>query len=229
MDKGDVIQAVISKTKARTYLEIGVADGTSFFPLKARRKIAVDPRFAITRAARLKWSFKNPFNAMAEFHESTSDLYFERNPAERFDVVFIDGLHTYAQSLKDALNALDRLNDDGVILLHDCLPPHRAAAHPSPLTREQAAELNIPGWTGEWCGDVWKTILRLRSGWDNLKVCVLDLDYGLALVARGKPDSLLDLTESDLDKMTYEDLAGDKTRLLNLRDMSCLSGFLGSP
>ena len=228
MNKINVIQKIIDKKKARTYLEIGVSQGVSFMPIKARHKIAVDPKFAITRKSRIKWLLMNFDNVMADFNECTSDDFFARNPSHRADVVFIDGLHTFEQSLRDVVNSLSNLNESGVILIHDCLPPHRAAANPTQLSQQQAADLNIAGWTPEWCGDVWKTICYLRSQRSDLKVFVLDFDMGIGIVTRGIPDSRLNLSEDELNKMTYEDLVRDKKNLLNLKDENYLLEFLKS-
>jgi hypothetical protein len=115
------------------------------------------------------------------------------------DVVFVDGLHTYQQALKDVNNSLINLNEKGVIIIHDCNPPHEAAAYPAD-SYDHAASLSLPGWTGEWCGDVWKTICYLRSHRNDLKIFVLDCDYGLGIVMRGEPDNDLDITEDELDK-----------------------------
>jgi Macrocin-O-methyltransferase (TylF)/Methyltransferase domain len=222
----DIVQRIIDQRKARTYLEIGVETGASFMPIRARRKIAVDPRLAIAFKSRIEWLFRNPDNLFAEYHETTSDEYFSRRPVKRLDVVFIDGLHTYAQALRDVDHALARLNENGVIVMHDCLPPHRAAAHPTQLTQSRAAELGIAGWTPEWCGDVWKAISHLRSQRDDLRVFVLNCDYGVGIVTRGEPESRLDLSTDELNRMTYDDLLRDGSNLLNLRSEHYLASFL---
>ena len=228
MTKTDVIQRIVDKARARTYLEIGVHQGVSFMPIRIRHKIAVDPKFAITRKSRLKWLLMNFANVTAEFHEVTSDAYFTRKKStDRFDVVFVDGLHTYEQSLRDVISSLSGLNENGVILMDDCNPPHRAAAYPA-ASLQQAAEAELAGWTGEWCGDVWKTICYLRSQRNDLIVFVLDCDYGLGIVTRGKPDNRLNLSEDELSKMTYDDLERDRRHLLNLKDESYLMEFVDS-
>jgi Methyltransferase domain len=226
MTRTEVIQRIIDKTKAKTYLEIGVAGGANFFPIRARQKTAVDPNFRLSRKKRLKWTLKYFYNLMAQFHESSSDSYFARKKStDRFDLVFIDGLHTYEQSLTDVHNSLSSLNEGGVIILHDCSPPSQAAAHPA-ASHEHAAGFSLPGWTGEWCGDVWKTICHLRSHRTDLRVFVLDCDFGLGIVTRGEPDSRVNLSQKELSEMTYEDLAGDRENLLNLKDVSYLPEFL---
>jgi len=226
MNRTDVIQRIIDKTQARTYLEIGVADGTNFFPIRARQKIGVDPHFTFSRTRKMKWTLKDLHNVAAQYHECTSDSYFARKKATTgVDVVLIDGLHTYEQSLRDVINSLINLNGAGVIVVHDCSPPSQAAAHPAASSRH-AAELELPGWTGEWCGDVWRTICYLRSHRADLRVFVLDCDYGLGIVTQGQADGRLDLSHKELSEMTYEDLVKDRRHLLDLKDESCLFQFL---
>lgn len=228
MKRWDVIQEIIDKRKARTYLEIGIGHGTNFLSIKARQKIAVDPKIAISRKRRIEWTFKNLCNARAKFYEYTSDRYFAlRKPTDLFDVVFIDGLHTYGQSLRDVINSLSYLNENGVIIMHDCDPPTKTAAQPAE-SFQHALESNLPGWDDRWCGDVWKTICYLRSQRRDLKVFVFDIDCGLGIVMRGKADTYLNLSEEKLDKMTYEDLRRDRRNLLDLKDGGYFPEFLGS-
>jgi hypothetical protein len=226
MNRIDVIQKIIDRKRARTYLEIGVDGGTSFFPIRARQKIAVDPNFKFSKLRRIKWAFRNFHNVVAKYYELTSDSYFaDAKPSYCLDIVFIDGQHTYQQSLKDVGNSLNHLNERGVIIMHDCSPPHKAAAYPADSI-DHAASLNLPGWTGEWCGDVWKTICYLRSHRKDLKIFVLDCDCGLGIITKGEADSCLSLTEGDLDITTYDDLAKNRKHLLNLKDESFLFKFL---
>lgn len=115
----------------------------------------------------------------------------------------------------------------GVIVMHDSNPPNQAGAHPAGCERH-AAQLELPGWTGQWCGNVWKTTCYLRSRRTDLRVFVLDSGHGLGIVTKGEPDSCLNLSQEDLNEMTYEDLVSDRRNLLNLKDESCLSEFLES-
>ena len=52
---------------------------------------------------------------------TTSDEFFKNNK-EKFDLIFLDGLHTYHQTIKDINNSLRNLNSNGIIIIHDCLP-----------------------------------------------------------------------------------------------------------
>ncbi len=222
MNRRDVIQSVIDRNGAQDYLEIGVHTGLCFLRIKARRKVAVDPDPKIPAPRRWRWALRN---LDSRYFRMTSDDFFARSASPlRFDVVFIDGLHTYEQSRRDAENALSLLAEGGVVIMHDCNPPNAAAAQPA-LSPAQAGTLGLPDWTGEWCGDVWKTICSLRSRKD-LRAFVLDCDCGLGIITRGKPEDGLELTDADIEKMGYADLDQDRKRLLDLKPASFLQEFL---
>jgi len=228
MKRLEVIQKIINAKNARTYLEIGVSSGNVFLRIKARHKIAVDPNFRISKRKKLKWMIKNGYNISAKFHETTSDDFFENEPpVNGLDVAFVDGLHTYEQALKDVNNALDHMNEHGVVIMHDCNPPHEAAAYPA-TSREDAASLNLPGWTEEWSGDVWKAVCHLRSFRKDLDVFVLDCDVGLGIVTFGQPEDHLNFNEQELKQLTYNDLAKNKKNWLNLKPAAYLNEFLTS-
>jgi hypothetical protein len=160
----------------------------------------------------------------------TSDAFFQQKSGQLFnekgiDVAFIDGLHTDEQTYKDVLNVLDCLSDGGVILLHDCNPPTESSAFPA-ASWEDAARAKPDGWNGCWCGDVWKTVVRLRSCHEDLRVFVLDCDWGVGVVHRGKPDSVLGLPERAVETMTYQYLEKNRQALLNLKPQEYLFDFL---
>ena len=226
MNRTHVIQRIIDAKDAANYLEIGVQYGANFFRIRARKKIAVDPKFSFCNFRTLILSLKYNRSKSSAYFKCTSDSYFSHPlPAAPFDVVFIDGLHTYEQSLKDVNNALEQLNDGGVIILHDCNPSTEAEAYPA-QSWKNAAKLKLPGWTGDWCGDVWKTVCYLRSNRKDLKVFVLNCDLGLGIVMKGEPQSLLRLTLEELKAMTFAEFAAQRDSLLNLKNENYLADFL---
>lgn len=210
----DVIRELLAVTRGASYLEIGVRDGICFEAVDAPTRVAVDPAFAF-RVPVVAWLRTHVLRATTGtlFFRTTSDRFF-RGPARRlgtFAVVFVDGLHTAEQSHRDVLNALERLEQGGVIVVHDCSPESAAAAAPT-----LAEAMSMPGYLKRWNGDVYRTIVRLRTRSD-LRVVVLDADEGLGLVTRGRNDDPLRLSDADVDALTYDDLARDRRRLLGLR------------
>ena len=85
--------------RARSYLEVGVNRGKTFNRLNFERKVAVDPRFRFDTSAFAKEG--------VEFYDVTSDAFFaSKHASEIFDIVFLDGMHTFQQTFKDFVNSL---------------------------------------------------------------------------------------------------------------------------
>jgi hypothetical protein len=226
MKKEFVIQSIINRIQARTYLEIGVQRGKNFLQINAPFKIAIDPHFKIGTARRF---FRLGSYLKSEFFEMTSDSFFEVKAdtvlkKKRIDVAFIDGLHTYRQSLRDFNNCVKYISNGGVILLHDCNPTSREAA--SFAFSPEEMQKKFPGKNAEWNGDVWKTIVHLRSLHPELNVLVLDCDYGLAIVKKGKPEDPLHFSEQEIENLTYDDLEKNRIKFLNLKPEEYLQEFI---
>jgi hypothetical protein len=230
MDRLHIVQAFIDHRQARTYLEIGVKKGKLFLSVRARRKIAVDPVLKISLKRKWKAILKHPANWFNTYHEMTSDAFFQTQgrylrEIGGVDVVFIDGLHTYGQTWKDVSNVLDHLTGKGVILMHDCSPASHAQATPAD-SREHAAEMEAVPRAQCWSGDVWKTIVRLRSERTDLRISVIDCDHGIGVITRGSPESNLRFDEHAIARMAYGDLEADRVRLLNLKEPRMLRSLL---
>ena len=232
-----IIKEIIKKKKAKVYLEIGVKKGRTFFQINALKKIAVDPNFSFnkneTHPKLLSKIIDNKIfdqlfykNAL---YEMTSDEFFRRKKMLlkilRLDVVFIDGLHTYKQSLIDVLNSFNFLRKKGVILLHDCNPTSELEAFPS-KSFEHFRSLALPGSTKLWSGDVWKTIVHLRATRDDLNIFVLDCDHGIGRITKGEPENKLNYSIEEINSFTYKDLEQNRKELLNLKKPQYIKKFL---
>jgi hypothetical protein len=140
---------------ARSYLEIGVSRGKTFNSLQFERKVAVDPRFRFEVA-----DFQREG---VEFHEMPSDVYFTSHGAsERFDVIFLDGLHTFQQTFRDFCNSLACSHDRTVWLIDDVLPVDVYSA--LPVESEALKNRKRAGGDGpQWHGDVYKLVFVLHD------------------------------------------------------------------
>jgi hypothetical protein len=229
MERTEVVQAFIDGRGPATYLEIGLRSGHTFLRVRARRKIGVDPAPRIGALKRLRWSLRNPANRRSRIHRMTSDDFFARHGGRLaetgLDVAFVDGLHTYDQSLRDADHCLARLRPRGVVLMHDCSPPSAAAAIPA-RSPEEARRLAGEDWRGTWCGDVYKTILHLRSQRPDLWVCVLDCDRGIGVVRPGPVGSRLALGVEEIAGLGYAELAAHREEWLDLRPPEALDALV---
>jgi hypothetical protein len=155
--RSEVNQRLLSHFTEACYLEIGVDQGASFKEIRAFKKVGVDPKFA--------FDYKNEAaDPGVEFHEVTSDIYFTtiKKSSELFDVIFIDGLHTYDQCLRDLLNAISSLKPGGYIVVDDVIPSSYAASLPDlELMRRYISAINSTD--GSWMGDVYRVVLFVQS------------------------------------------------------------------
>jgi hypothetical protein len=230
VDRIEIAQALLTATGGGNYLEIGVSTGSSFIPLRAARKWGVDPGYHISWKRIAKYRLFSLLNIKQEkIFKETSDEFFEKHGqmlrSWGIDVGFVDGLHTYGQALRDVLNCLEYLNPQGIILMHDCNPKDEITALPA-VSIDSVAARNVPGWTGEWSGDVWKAVVHLRSFREDLEVFVLDCDTGIGVVTRGPPMQKLSFSRNDIEKMDYRVLEKNRQHLLGLRPANYIYEFL---
>lgn len=232
MDRIQIAQLLLDALGRGTYLEIGVNTGCSFIPIQAKRKWGVDPAYVLTNRRLFYYAVLEPMGLAAErLFRMTSDDFFDKHKqllaSHPVDVCFVDGLHTYEQSLRDVLHALEYLKPSGVILLHDCNPSSEITAA-AVEGIESAAMLAPPGWTGAWSGDVWKTIVHLRSLRDDLEVFVLDCDTGIGVVRKSRTKPPLSYSEEEIRGMDYDFFSKNRNSLLGLKPAESFEVLLRS-
>ena len=191
MQRFDIINHFISKHNFINYLEIGVYRGENIRKIIAPHKDGVDPGSEGQMVPEVNYPM-------------TSDDFFELIKGHediKYDIIFIDGLHHSEQVDKDIENSLNHITDDGFIILHDC----------NPLVYEMQI---VPRVTGLWNGDVWKSITKLRCSNPNLEVSVIDADWGVGVVKKGKQD-LYDKATLDVC-LTWEYFDQHRNELNNL-------------
>jgi hypothetical protein len=215
INRSTITQSLIDKYGFKTYLEIGVESGKNFFPIKAGRKIAVDPYLKFSPLKQFFKAIQYPANMNASYFRMESDRFFTEKAdkvlqSTPLDICLVDGMHEYAYALRDTENCLNRLAANGVIIMHDCNPQTPEASY-------TWAQWNEHQCQGFWNGDVWKSIMHLRSLHRDINVFVLDADHGLGIVTRGAPENPLSFTQEQIERFTYADLAANRQEWLNLK------------
>ena len=132
-----------------SYLEIGVEYGTSFKKIDIENKVGVDP---------------DPKFEDDRLIKKTSDDFFKEN-TQKFDVIFIDGMHQSDYVLRDFNNSIDCLNDGGIIFLDDILPINEREQYKIPI--KHVYENDILKYREPWTGDVWKIVYYLLKNYYN--------------------------------------------------------------
>nr|WP_294935476.1 class I SAM-dependent methyltransferase [uncultured Flavobacterium sp.] len=234
MTRIEVLNAIIKKKDVKNYLEIGVNRGKCLFNIKgAEKRFAVDPFFNFNLWKKCKAILKNSDNLKNNYFEVTSDLFFEQNKEllrnNNINLAFIDGLHTYKQSLQDTINTMQYLEDGGIIVLHDCNPLDELAAYPAASIDEARKDLqNHKDWKNIWNGDVWKTIVFIQKNHPELSAFVLDTDHGLGFVYKKEREQLPEIYNqiTSIDNLEYSFLEKNRSELLNLKPVSYFKEFL---
>jgi hypothetical protein len=190
MKRTDIINHLIEVKGYQKYLEIGVQfPESNFFKVDAEYKTGVEP-YPVTDLLQ------------KSIIELTSDMFFKSlEDNVKYDIIFIDGLHTREQCLADILNSLKHLSDNGTILVHDCLP-----------TAEYQTSIEDNG--REWTGDVWKSIVDIKAK-DGLDVSTIDTDWGIGCIRLNAENVGF---ENPID-LTWENYELLKHELLNIKSL----------
>lgn len=178
----DLLNHLIQKHGLNSYLEIGLQDASQNFD-----KIQLDNHFKI--------SVDPDPNAKATFCV-TSDTFFLWPHKKKFDIVFIDGLHTAEQVKKDFENALQVLSPNGFIVLHDLLPEtyeRQLVPRPTP--------------SGSWNGDCWKFGIQLAAA-STFKT--VNIDNGCGVWNSNHRPNIIDL------ELSWEEFNKSKNSYLNV-------------
>lgn len=181
MTRTDLINYLIKKHNLKRYLEIGLQNADqNFNKIECAYKVSIDP---------------DP-NAHATFILNSDDFFvmiqkcigdYIGSPKTgvdtvptKYDLIFIDGLHTAEQVKKDFENSLKVLSPNGFIVLHDCNP-----------LKEEHTIVPRPTKTGHWHGDVYKFIIEELHFYFK-KYVTVDIDCGCGVWNNSGQDILKD-------------------------------------
>lgn len=170
----NVLNRILKLYPQSRYLEIGCFRDACFSKIVADTKVGVDPMSGGTL-------------------RMTSDAFFADYP-DHFDVIFVDGLHTYEQSRKDALNALHRVPVGGAVLFHDMIPLNWRSARPERVAYR-------------WNGDVWKTAVELSMG-RGFDFHIIAADHGVGFAVKTSEDIFYPDLYEGLEMANFRDYLG---------------------
>jgi tetratricopeptide (TPR) repeat protein len=207
--------------KPRTYIEIGVAEGTSIRLVRpGTSALGVDPEpkiaFALPQNVRV---FAEPSDDFFARHDVRAEL-----GGKPVELAFIDGMHHFEYALRDFMN-LERLClPASTILVHDCFPHDRRTAQ-----RERE--------TAFWSGDIWRLVLLLKKYRRNLSIHTIAAPpTGLLMIRNLDPSSNfikhnLERLCEEFMRLDYGLLNKDRAGKLNLfpNDWNRIRALLDAP
>jgi len=191
-NRTSILNHLITKYNLKSYLEIGVRDGSNFNKINVNELVGVDPNLI---------PYKNVNKKNALLVNKTSDEYF-KDLDRKFDIIFIDGLHLEEQTTKDMINSMNHLNENGFLVMHDCNPPSKF---------HQRDNYCVNGRYPSWNGTVWKSYAKTRMKNPDLKMYVVNTDWGVGIIQKGTQELY-----PTIEDLNYEILEKDRKTLLNL-------------
>ena len=190
MTRHDLLRGLHAVLSPRTYLEIGVNEGSSL-SLSRTRSIGVDPEFVVRR----------PLHCDLDLVKAKSDEFFARaDPLDHFggvpvDLAFIDGMHLSEFALRDFIHVEQHLAPTGVAVFDDILP-------------RNALEAARVRQTGPWAGDVYKAVETIARRRPDLEVVLINTwPTGTAIIVGADPTStvLPDAYEAEVPHLERAD------------------------
>lgn len=185
------INALAEINNAQSYLEIGVATGNTFLNVTVARKHAVDPRFRLdTEAAK---------SEHVCFFEMPSNEFFlhHAEPETRYDIIFLDGLHTFEQTLRDFCATMRHCHDNTIWVIDDVFPSDMFSALRNEGDTRKYRQLHGQE-SVDWHGDVFKVMFAIHDFFVNFTYKTINTD--------GNPQSVLVRRSRDSFKPFCDDL-----------------------
>ncbi len=151
-----------------SYLEVGVETGFTFFEVSAAAKTAVDPTFMFNQEE------AKQVEPTSQFFASTSDAYFRNHwNGQVFDLIFLDGLHTWDQTYRDFCNALLATHERSVILLDDIFPNDVFSCNRDQFEGTMMRQLMTNSPVNAWHGDTYKVMPLIQTFHPSLNYCTI--------------------------------------------------------
>jgi hypothetical protein len=196
----EVVQALLDFYDAPRYLEVGVSKGRTFHHLTAGLQVAVDPKFGFD------WKSEQARRGgQARYHRVTSDEYFGSivDPDQLFDVIYLDGLHTFEQTLRDLTNSLTHLAPRGVIVIDDVKPPSYHASLPDHANYIQVHKY-VKGDRWAWMGDVYKLIWFIDTFYQSLSYATVANNHGQAVVWQERREYVTERGVNEIGDLSFD-------------------------
>lgn len=186
MNKTEIINFLIDKLKYKTYLEINIFQEENFDLINIEKKILVNS------------CLDGIYGKNVNFYLNSNEFF--KNNFDCFDFILIDGFHDSDIIDVEIEECLLRLNNNGLIMLHDSNPNNY--------------ELQItPCQKLPWTGDVWRFVTKLKNK-KNIQYFTIDSDCGCTIIKKSnQSENSNQQINTNIDWHYFEN---NKKELLNL-------------
>jgi hypothetical protein len=154
LDSSKRINAFAERLDLKRYLEIGVSQGRTFLNVNIPERDGVDPKFL--------FDYTDLQTPDVRFQEMTSDQFFTEQAHGTYDLIFIDGLHTFQQTFRDFCASLSFAHPKTLWIIDDTMPTDIFSAHPDVNTAIGTRRLHGKD-THDWHGDVYRIVPAIHD------------------------------------------------------------------
>lgn len=173
------INYLVQKYQAQTYLELNVHQKKTFSLVAAPVKVMACP---LAQQAEGKAQAENAtvlplapdafFQQLATPGSAVRAALEKQVPSLLFDIIFINGEHSFAVSLRDFTNSLAYAHENTVFVLNATVPNSPYSALPD--KKRALAYSRAAGLAGAaWHGDVFKTVFAIHDLFPQYSYCTL--------------------------------------------------------
>ena len=134
--------------------------------------------FLEERTTRLVYNHNN-YN---EFVETITNIN------KKFDLICVDPYHEYKESISSFRLFTLLLNDDGILISHDCNPP----------TFESSSHIYKQG---EWCGVTYAAFIEIAYNNPDWYYAIINKDYGLGIISKKEIQFVKKIIDTDNQKI----------------------------
>ncbi|MCL1916117.1 MAG: Mur ligase family protein [Desulfovibrionaceae bacterium] len=206
------INYLAKRYEAKSYLEIGRLRGKNFSEVAVPKKLAVSPHADFTEANPAagilfcKMSSDAFFTQMAFPGSRTASLVTSIFGKPSFDIIFINGTHTFSQSFRDFENSMRYAHNKTLFILNATVPCDPYSSIPDEnlsvkYRRMAGIAVNF------WHGDVFKTVLAIHDKYQQYSYCTIASGASQTIIWKSE-DSLRKLLFSSLDEINKLDYFG---------------------
>jgi methyltransferase family protein len=167
--KMEIINLLATQYGFRRYLELCTPTTGNYYGNLNRRILSTAHRLIYNSHAAFEDGFLVDFRS--ESMDISQCLAEMNGKGLRYDIILVDSFHEYDTSYRDLEAAFDLIDEGGMLVVHDCLPPNA----------EIATASFVPGG---WCGVTYKAYIDFVCTQRNLDYRTVDTDYGCGLIRK---------------------------------------------
>ena len=181
----------------QSYCEIGInKPEKNFDKIICKEKTGVDPALSVQYTTK-------PYRLFAMDSDKFFDWQLKKDVVEKYDLIFIDGLHHAEQVKRDLENSLTCLSENGFIVIHDTCPTEEQFTH-------------VPRDSKVWFGNVYQFASNLCC-YDGIGYSTLNIDCGCTVV--WKTSKEVTLTER-FEEVSFDLFMREKEAWLQIESVS---------